>query len=325
MHSSDVNLLRNVAIICIQKAYKAQHMHYELTHFNRFYADVRRIAFEQTDLAIGHLADPADIHHSIHEARKSFKRMRALLRLVRVQLPEEVYEKENQHYRDMGRQLSDLRDATSLLEALGRLKKGEKAAAVHQAISRYSARLIEQREQITTKALGNKQLNTVKMQIELAQKRIPEWQFHGEPDATFEQNIPKIFRQGARAMRQAQVEPTDEAFHEWRKRVKYMWYHLQLIGPLWPDALKPWASQFKQLANYLGDEHDITLVKEQVAAGHLHLSSKAHEHMHAHMLAYQQQLRTQALHLGKKLYAESPKAMGQRLHQYWLVATGQVG
>ena len=44
--------------------------------------DVRRIAYKQIDFAIGELTSVRDPHRSIHEARKCFKRIRALLRLA---------------------------------------------------------------------------------------------------------------------------------------------------------------------------------------------------------------------------------------------------
>ena len=83
---------------------------------------VRRMAAEQLGKALEHLAcqdGKRDKH--IHEARKATKRLRALVRLVRRELGDEVYALENQCYRDAGRRLSELRDATVLVETLDRL------------------------------------------------------------------------------------------------------------------------------------------------------------------------------------------------------------
>ena len=80
------------------------------------------MAAEQLGKALEHLAcqdGKRDKH--IHEARKATKRLRALVRLVRRELGDEVYALENQCYRDAGRRLSELRDATVLVETLDRL------------------------------------------------------------------------------------------------------------------------------------------------------------------------------------------------------------
>lgn len=39
-------------------------------------------------------------------------------------------------------------------------------------------------------------------------------------------------------MAQAQAKPSVENLHEWRKRVKDLWYQVRLLTPLWPGMLK---------------------------------------------------------------------------------------
>ncbi len=52
---------------------------------------------------------------AIHEARKSLKKIRGALRLVQPELGR-VYRDENTRMRDLGRQLSEIRDATAIIE-----------------------------------------------------------------------------------------------------------------------------------------------------------------------------------------------------------------
>ena len=95
---------------------------YRLKQDERVPAGVRRMAAAQLDKALEHLGcqDGKRDEH-IHEARKATKRLRALVRLVRDELGDEVYALENQCYRDAGQWLSGLRDATVLVETLDRL------------------------------------------------------------------------------------------------------------------------------------------------------------------------------------------------------------
>jgi CHAD domain-containing protein len=60
---------------------------------------VRRIARGQTDLAVEHLDESSGDGAAIHEARKAFKRLRALVRLSRDALGDEVYRRENAAFR----------------------------------------------------------------------------------------------------------------------------------------------------------------------------------------------------------------------------------
>ena len=54
-------------------------------------------------------------------ARKRFKKVRAILRLVRDKIGEDVYKKKNICYRNAGRCLSDVRDSVVIIETLDEL------------------------------------------------------------------------------------------------------------------------------------------------------------------------------------------------------------
>src|SRR5689334_17059489 len=85
---------------------------------------VRRIALEELDEAVSQLggARGAGRDEAVHEARKSVKKVRALLRLVQPELGD-TYRGESRVLRDAGRTLSAFRDAGSVIEALGKLRE----------------------------------------------------------------------------------------------------------------------------------------------------------------------------------------------------------
>src|SRR5437899_661018 len=83
-------------------------------------AGIKRILRAQIDDAIDHLrgdagAEPAE---AIHEARKDVKKIRSALRLVRDAIGDDLWRRENDHYREVARTLSSFRDAEILVEAL---------------------------------------------------------------------------------------------------------------------------------------------------------------------------------------------------------------
>lgn len=62
---------------------------------------VRRIAGEEFDSALSLLTDPGDDRgKAVHEARKHFKKRCGLLRLVRDEIGEDAYRRENIAFRD---------------------------------------------------------------------------------------------------------------------------------------------------------------------------------------------------------------------------------
>src|SRR5262245_12474922 len=81
---------------------------------------LRRIARKELEAVQEHVAGPS--HGSrdaaVHEARKSFKKVRAILRLVRPAIGERSYRYENTAFRDAARPLTEVRDAKILVETL---------------------------------------------------------------------------------------------------------------------------------------------------------------------------------------------------------------
>ena len=68
-------------------------------------AGLQRITVEQFDDSIGRLTGSEGIDLAVHAARKSMKRLRAVLRLVRPELGDTVYRAENAILRDTAAKL----------------------------------------------------------------------------------------------------------------------------------------------------------------------------------------------------------------------------
>ena len=61
------------------------------------------------------------------------------------------------------------------------------------------------------------------------------------------------------------VQPLDDAMHNWRKRVKTLYYQAEAFSELTP--LKTVSKRAKALAKLLGDHHDLAVLEGQLAKG----------------------------------------------------------
>src|SRR5262245_38381959 len=113
-------------------------------------AGIRRIARELIDDSVGQIAEgKADTRETVHELRKQLKKLRALFRLVRGGVGDEVFDRDNTAARDLGRRLSAARDAAVRVSALDHLQKsfpeefpsGETAALRRRLVARQRAAL----------------------------------------------------------------------------------------------------------------------------------------------------------------------------------------
>src|SRR5689334_22888198 len=81
---------------------------------------MKRVLAARVEDAIAQLrgeagTDPAE---AVHDARKDIKKIRSALRLVRHEIGEDAWRRENDHYREVARSLSGFRDSEILVKAL---------------------------------------------------------------------------------------------------------------------------------------------------------------------------------------------------------------
>lgn len=280
---------------------------------------VRRIARERIQRAADHLqaAGKGD-SDGIHDARKRFKEIRAVLRLVRFELGTD-FKNENYFYRDTGRALAEARDAQALIETWDKLltRFPEELAQAPGATD--IRRHLERRVPRVTGATSiMPELTNVVEGLLTAARRVDSWPLQANGFELLRAGVARTYRQGRRAMRGAYREGEDPRFHEWRKRVKDLWYHTKLLQPAWKDALRVRRNHLKRLADYLGDDHDLAVMRQLLnEEPELFASGPSCATLSRLIAARQGELRSKAYRLGTRLYAEKPKAYTRRIEAYW--------
>lgn len=293
-------------------------MSYRLKRSESLLAGGKRIAREQLGRAIREVQDEKlERHRRVHQVRKRCKKLRGLVRLLRPGL-EADYEQENRAYRDAARTLSTLRDATGLIETFDMLRASVESLG-RGDFEPLRRRLLDRRRRLAeTKIDFDGKLYEVLGRLRVAKERIEDWTLEQEDAAVLEAGLAKTFGRGREAMRAAYGDPSTERFHEWRKRLKYHWYHLRLIEDVWPEVMGAHRKACKQLADVLGDEHDLAVFRETL----LHDSHLAGETEEGRRLVglvdrYRDRLRARALPLGERIFAEKAKPLSNRLAGYY--------
>jgi CHAD domain-containing protein len=274
-------------------------------------ASLRRLARERIENAVTQLDEhlAADPQTAVHEARKDVKKARALLRLFRRSLGASAYRRENRALRNAGRELSVLRDAHVLrdtVDAVAERFAGRLPAGAFDALrARFGAGEVPAEE--VTRAVDAARGRLARTLI-----RVDAWDAHGADQAALRKELRRTYARGARAMERAARDPSDEALHEWRKRVKDLRYQQQLIRPAWPDVLSAQAKAAKELAELLGDDHDLAVLAQRAREGQdtrfdavLELAGRRRG-----------ELQDEAFRLGRRVYAEAPKRFGARIGRY---------
>ncbi|KAA9008187.1 CHAD domain-containing protein [Histidinibacterium aquaticum] len=275
---------------------------------------LRRVATEQLDDALEALsgAEGEKVHESVHEARKNVKKLRGALRLVRGAFP--GYSAENSYLRDAARLVSDLRDKQAMLESYDRVLSaapdvdGRKVLPLRRALE-------SERDSALDAPEAADRLVAFRTGLETVREAVPDWSLKTDGWPALEEGLKKTYGRGRGAMDEARQETTPATLHEWRKRVKYHWYHARLLREAWPKAMKPHIKAADHLSDLLGDRHDIDVLKPRVSAAEIDETAKVA--LLAAMAAERERLDAEAFALGRVLYADKPKALARRWGTWW--------
>lgn len=298
---------------------KGKAMGYRLKRRERVDDGIRRIAAGRADHALRELAaarSGADFAEAIHAARKDMKKLRAVLRLVRKPLGKEFFREESYRYRDAARLLSQSRDAEVKLETLGSLRERYDEEVPAEPARDWCAALEAERDEIASAGEGEaaKRIERAITMIAAGRDEIARWSLRGDSWELIGPGLRRSYRRGRRGLKRTRRDPSADNVHRWRKRVKDHWYQLRLVRKAWPQLLDETVERAHQLADLLGDHHDLTVLAEDLA-GRTALASG--EELTVLIERRQGELLNAALDLGTRLFAEKPKAFSARVEAYW--------
>ena len=290
-------------------------------HDDRLGDGVHRILDEQIDQAVAELRGqtPQTRDDEVHEARKRCKRLRALLRLVRDHLGTDLYRRENVAIRDASRLVAPVRDTLVLVVTLDAVVDGANgqldARAVVATRRALKAAHNRMRQQTLYRGIVTEQAAVALLEV---QRRSHDWPLDDLRFDDLRSGLARVYRRGRNRMSGAYGDPTPERFHDWRKRVKYLWHHLELLQPAWPGYLDALAEQTHDLSDLLGDDHDRTVLEQTVRERpDLIINPDVARALMTVLAEQRQQLRAAARPLSAKIYAETPEQFTERIACYW--------
>jgi CHAD domain-containing protein len=275
---------------------------------------VRRCGSEQLDCAVSELSERInhDPVRAVHNARKAIKQERSLLRLARGAMPAEVRRRENAALREAARELSGTRDADVMIATLDGLADrfaGQLPAATFGAISDQLRPRSGQRPSAALEARAVQELGALRV-------RVDDWKLRRGGWKAIESGLLRSYTRGRKAFARARAQRSTEDLHAWRKRVKDLWYHQRLLAGVCGPGIRGQAKDAHRLADLLGDDHDLAVLRQQLTSKDtpVPVDSGAVVELIDHR---RQELQTEAIALGERVYADSPKAFRRRMRRSW--------
>ncbi len=270
-------------------------MPFALARGERIDVGARRLAREGTELVLSAMGS-ADADVGVHEARRTLKRLRALVRLIAPSIGEHA-KQANAQLRAAARDFAGSRDAAVMLATFDKIAGDDASArAFRKRLQR--ARRIAPRDDEDAIA-----------QLRAFAASIDEWKFDGGW-APLEHGVLRTYRKGRRALHGALEGATE--LHQLRKRGKDLQFQLTLLREAFPRVIAGYLDAFRDLGELLGDEHDLW------GLGVVLAKSKADTAVWESTIAERRaDLRARVLPLAEKLYFDSPRSWTERLSFWW--------
>ena len=283
-------------------------------------AGLRRIVDELITSAIECIRQPStDREEDLHQVRLAIKKLRAILRLLRPLVSKTFFKRENARLRSAARRLARLRDFAvarrTLEQVTDKLASHSQDAAVQEVFESFlaqtpaSSRYDEDRE--TALQLAARALTQTRRAFRALPLPDRGWK-------TIEPGLKKLYRQNRMWMKCALSSDKDEDFHEWRKHVKYYFYLLKMLTPMWPSRLGKTVKHLDCLQDKLGKDHDLVVLKSFLVK---HLSNPKKRTPVGQIIQYLEKrsakFRKQSVALGKILFDGKPGDWMKALRKRW--------
>jgi 4-aminobutyrate aminotransferase-like enzyme/Ser/Thr protein kinase RdoA (MazF antagonist)/CHAD domain-containing protein len=226
---------------------------------------ILRIMITQLDLALLSLEG---LNPDVHAARKAMKRVRGLLRMVRGPLGTPTYRTVNDALRDAARVLAPARDAAATIETFADVISRHPRVLDAAAVADISATL-EQNDFTHRARLAADPavVQDVSAALLSSRARLTEVKLTASPgpaDGDFsliERGLRRTYKRCRTGFATASADPTEEAFHRWRKDVKYLRYQLEALVAYAPESLGDRASDLDTLGELLGSSQDLVVLR----------------------------------------------------------------
>ena len=292
-------------------------MAYRLERDESVIVGLRRVVRDEIASATAHLAGDKKTNRdkAIHEARKSIKKVRALLRLMRSELGP-TYALENGRLRDIAHRLSEFRDAFAMIATFDDLKRRYKKE-VGSKMQSVRAGLVKKRRSAGSADVAAV-LDDAVTALNRASKRVKTWPLQSDGYPAIGPGLEATYRAGRRALARARKAPRAENFHQLRKRVKDHWYHVRLLENVWAGMMSAYENSLKDLETWLGDDHNLVVLRARIVADpEFYGEQKDIELLLDLIDKLQKELRDQSMALAARIYEEKPRALNRRMSNLW--------
>ncbi len=280
---------------------------------------LRRLAKKQLSSACEHLQGTlakAPGETAIHAARKSVKKVRAIVELVEHDNGHGMA-KSRKRLRDANRILSRSRDADAMNETFATLLHRQPRVLSEHTEARLRRRLADHKDVLARSAADNATWKEVVDELRSIRKVVKRWSHSHEGFGSLAPGLRSTHKRGRKAMALALERWRADDFHEWRKQIKALWYELRLIEAANTTIARK-VKALGQSETALGDDHNIAVLCDFVSDSRAASADGNGLRQFVRSAAdYQEKLRRAAIASAEAIYAMPTRDFVRQLKKAW--------
>ena len=251
-------------------------------------------------------------NEAIHDARKSVKKVRAIVALIDADEGRGLGGC-RKRMRRVSRSLSPLRDADAMLRMLTKLEQKDPRVFDEHTVARVRRRLSSHKQASMDAASKQGVWEIVDRELRKLRRRAKRWHPGHRGFRALAPGLRAAYRRGRKAMARALRRQRSDDFHEWRKHIKTLWYQLRLFEGSSP-GLRTDIGALHRVESWLGDDHNVVVLCRELSKD---VSLCDLERVRRSADRYQRELRRKALATTKHLYARPPGDYLRRAKKAW--------
>ncbi len=288
-------------------------MSYRLKSGEKLADGLQRIFREEIKCALRETRrSPRNRGKAVHEFRKHLKKLRAALSLVADEVGPDRHKFEDRSARQVAKVVAKVRDAYVRLQTVIQIREKLCDDAFGKVFQPIEALLALEAESFSAAFAGWEE--QVVPNLKAMEKRVTHWPLQDLAWKQICSAVANSYRRGRNRFSDALKKPDPGNFHSWRKEVKDLWYQLLLLAPLNRTVLEEIARDAKTLADLLGQQHDFIFLLSRLDKERRDKSLRSERTKLEKLIRKRnKKLQRDATELGRRFYAEPPKAFAKRI------------
>lgn len=281
--------------------------------------NLKGVVVDRISYIVDQIRRQEDAQKTIHEIRRSIKRIRAVLRLIRDEIGYSHYHRENLFFRDLARQMAPVRDSYVLCQTVKSLETNHPEVISTNDYSFLKERLSIQIDQDLDRFIGSSGgFERVLTDIGQAEKRIDQYCLLRHDYVSIKKGIRRVYRSGRFHHSRIGSSFDTELLHEYRKTTKYLQFQMELIQPVYPKLLKAHAGTIDKHTELLGDIRDYDRLDFYIQnAVPKEIHSTKRKKLLEIIRKRKEEMLVKVLARSQIIYAEKPKEFIKRIQVYW--------